>query len=275
MNSITQQFFHLGETSMKIVLMTVTPELAAHYLQNNKSNRKLHPSHVARLADDIRSGRWQLTHQGIAINRHGELLDGQHRLRAIVATGVAVPMMVATGVISESAMGLMVDVGAVRTATDISGQSREIVQPCVVLQLNHDGVSTRSKSRTLEFVDAFGGDVRTIRGNHRGIRGVTTAPFIAAALIQSFTFGKPRIAAAIKRMSELDYDAMTISEKSYVRAVHQNRIISSNSLDVFCKGLSVFDPNNSAVTKIYASPVRLDAARELLRTQFAARRVQS
>ena len=76
-------------------VLNVTPELAARWLATvNPSNRQIRPAHVEKLARDIRMGQWQLTHQGIAFSRDHLLLDGQHRLKAIVQAGLTVQMNV-------------------------------------------------------------------------------------------------------------------------------------------------------------------------------------
>ena len=69
-------------------VIEVTPELAAKWLEGNTHNRDLEPSKVELYASDMKAGRWQLTHQGIAFDDNGVLLDGQHRLWAIVETNM-------------------------------------------------------------------------------------------------------------------------------------------------------------------------------------------
>lgn len=89
---------------MNNTVKTVTPEQAAKWLDPavNKTNRDVRHSHVSFLADEIRSGRWKVTHQGIAFSVTGRLLDGQHRLAAIVMSGKSVQMFVATGLEEEA-----------------------------------------------------------------------------------------------------------------------------------------------------------------------------
>jgi hypothetical protein len=48
------------------------------------------------------NGNWVLTHQGIAISKSGKLIDGQHRLAAVVKANVPVEMMVFSGLDDES-----------------------------------------------------------------------------------------------------------------------------------------------------------------------------
>lgn len=62
------------------VCVDVTPEMAAKWLEGNVLNRPLKQAHVDRLAREMAAGRWRLTHQGIAFDVSGCLIDGQHRL---------------------------------------------------------------------------------------------------------------------------------------------------------------------------------------------------
>lgn len=88
----------------------ITPEIAAGWLKKfNLSNRKILKSHVNAIARDIRNGHWMMNAQPITFNGDpftGEalLLNGQHRLKAVIASGVSVEMMVATGVEKEAFM---------------------------------------------------------------------------------------------------------------------------------------------------------------------------
>lgn len=76
------------------VVLNVTPSMASRWLEGNTHNRSINNGHVERLAREMKAGRWHLTHQGIAFSPSGRLLDGQHRLWAIVMSDVAVPMRV-------------------------------------------------------------------------------------------------------------------------------------------------------------------------------------
>lgn len=97
-------------------LMTVTPEMAAKWLELNKGNRDVRPALVKMLTAEITNNRWQVTHQGIAFDEFGELLDGQHRLHAIVRADAAVPMYVSYG--APRASFAVVDGGANRSFRD-------------------------------------------------------------------------------------------------------------------------------------------------------------
>lgn len=75
----------------------IDPGKAAHWLQNNFRNRPISEDVIAAYARDMKNGEWVATHQGIAFNDRDELIDGQHRLHAIIRAGVTIRMMVTFG----------------------------------------------------------------------------------------------------------------------------------------------------------------------------------
>ncbi|MFM9702126.1 hypothetical protein [Streptomyces galilaeus] len=101
---------------MHMQVVDVSPQLAAQWLTRNTSNRPLSKSTVQQLAGQIQRGEWQLTHQGIAFDEDDILIDGQHRLAAIVKAGVTVPLTVTHGV-PRTAFTVM-DTGRKRTGRD-------------------------------------------------------------------------------------------------------------------------------------------------------------
>jgi hypothetical protein len=66
--------------------VTVTPAMAKSWLDNRnlERNRRYSTAIEAKYATEMRAGLWKTTHQGIAFDWDGFLLDGQHRLGAIV-----------------------------------------------------------------------------------------------------------------------------------------------------------------------------------------------
>lgn len=79
-------------------VMKVTPALAKTFLDdNNTFNRNVSRHTVLKYAEDMASGNWHLNHQGIGFDDNGTLVDGQHRLWAIVESGKTVEIMVTWG----------------------------------------------------------------------------------------------------------------------------------------------------------------------------------
>lgn len=97
-------------------IVNVTPKLAEKWLGRNTYNRH-HRSHVVALyARDMAAGAWQLNGETIKFATDGTLLDGQHRLLAVVESGATVSMLVVEGLPTEAQD--TVDVGSKRTAAD-------------------------------------------------------------------------------------------------------------------------------------------------------------
>ncbi|MFJ6315288.1 hypothetical protein ACIQJW_04345 [Streptomyces californicus] len=103
-------------TGVTSQIIWVTPEIASSFLSRDSLNRRLNAERVAALADAIRRKEWRLTHQGIAFDETGSLLDGQHRLHAIVEAGIPVQMYVFHGLPRE--IFPVLDTGKPRSGAD-------------------------------------------------------------------------------------------------------------------------------------------------------------
>lgn len=96
---------------------TVTPEMANAWLQAAAPNRNISEKAVNKYARDMKNGKWYATNNGIAFNKQGQLIDGEHRLRAVVRAGVAIETVVVTHMDNEARR--VIDCGVPR---DIPGQ---------------------------------------------------------------------------------------------------------------------------------------------------------
>lgn len=105
---------------MRYRVETITPDRARKLLDVTEAqgftNRTIRKTRVEKLAHAIVTGQWQLTHQPLALTPAGAVLDGQHRLAAIVAADQAVDMLVVRDADPET-FGV-VDAGAARTTGD-------------------------------------------------------------------------------------------------------------------------------------------------------------
>lgn len=102
---------------MQTQVMLITPEIAAQFLAKNKLNRPLNLRRVGILVEAIKRGEWCLNGDAIRFNEHGDLIDGQHRLTAIVVSGLPIQTLVVYG-LSSSAFKT-IDTGSPRTAADL------------------------------------------------------------------------------------------------------------------------------------------------------------
>lgn len=112
-----------AESGLRSLWMDIDPAKAKTWLENNFRNRPVKEDVVASYARDMVNGTWVPTHQGVAFNDKDELIDGQHRLLAIVKSGCTIRMMVTFGlpsVIVGKEMTTMdcVDRGTPRSVSD-------------------------------------------------------------------------------------------------------------------------------------------------------------
>jgi hypothetical protein len=105
-----------GQSTAVAEEVEVTPERAKVWLESNGHNRSLRPALIHSYARDMREGRWRRNGEAIKFDRFGNLLDGQHRLHAVVAAELTVVMLVVHGLEPESQETM--DSGARRTAGD-------------------------------------------------------------------------------------------------------------------------------------------------------------
>jgi hypothetical protein len=91
-----------------IKMIMLTPDLAKEWLECfNLSNRKIQKNHVNAIARDIKSGNWMMNAQPIVFSGNpfkgnAMLLNGQHRLQAVIKADMPIEILVATGVAEEA-----------------------------------------------------------------------------------------------------------------------------------------------------------------------------
>ena len=103
-------------TQTKEEIILIDRVLANEYLKGNQGNRRQRTLWVKELADRMLNGKWVYNGDAIRFSKEGRLLDGQHRLEAVVIAGISVPMRIVRH-LSESAFTTM-DEHARRSTSD-------------------------------------------------------------------------------------------------------------------------------------------------------------
>lgn len=103
----------------QVSVESITPDAAAQLVGTMGRNRRSRRPRVEQYARDMKEGRWTLNGATVVIDRDGKLLDGQHRMAAVVEAGVAVNMMVVRGVDTDAMP--TIDTGMARTYSDVIG----------------------------------------------------------------------------------------------------------------------------------------------------------
>lgn len=177
----------------------ITPDRAAELLSRNTRNRPISKPYVRELRRELEEGRWKPTHQGVAITRSGNLADGQHRLTAIVESGISAPMLVAEGVADDAFDAI--DQIRKRTGGQIlamAGVSRDaprmVAIARAVLAVVH-GNTKVSNTAAAEYVVAHQEAIERFLPVARQF-----TPAVAAAFAWCSTLGWPEVHQAAERL---------------------------------------------------------------------------
>ncbi len=76
----------------------ITPEVATELLETRGDNRKVMQTVVDTYAKDMKEGRWVFNGAPIQFDEEGKLLNGQHRLWAVIESGVTIEAVVQWGI---------------------------------------------------------------------------------------------------------------------------------------------------------------------------------
>lgn len=107
----------MAKTQPIAAIETVTPEMAKAWLAKNTTNRPIRQKRIKMLADDMAEGKWIVNGEAIKLSVSGQLLDGQHRLLAVLKADRSVPMFVIRELPDEVITTL--DQGVTRTHGDV------------------------------------------------------------------------------------------------------------------------------------------------------------
>src|SRR3990167_8904443 len=112
------------DEGIRVELMTIPPDLAAKWLKRNHINRPLQRRHVVHYVNAIKAGEWDDANgETIIFSDEHDLMDGQHRLTAVVESQRAIVSLVVFGVSTKKRGSI--DTGARRQFGDYLGMYGE------------------------------------------------------------------------------------------------------------------------------------------------------
>lgn len=153
-------------------IISLTPEMAEMFLDRNQANRKVSERIVENYMHEIVGGRWAFNGEPIIISDTGELNDGQHRCRAVIAAGRPIEVLMVVGIKRDTRTTL--DQGRMRTVgdflsmegninTNVLGAAGNFVcQYRMRGAVNHSSRHTATKGEILEFVAENPGIIKSV-----------------------------------------------------------------------------------------------------------------
>ena len=252
---------------MRYETLEITPETATKWLATNADfQRKLRQTVVDRYARDMLNGAWNLTHQGIAFDTKGRLIDGQHRLAAIAKAGVSVKMTVVLD--TPSGAYDHVDIGFGRTTADVlkaQGEgwiTNEHIATARFMEAGSNAKATtiaRSPFELREMVEIHKNALAFVFQNiERHVRGVTIAPVLAAVGVAYYSeLDRAKLADFLRLLvsgiaQDPARDSTTIRLREWLRDASGNGS-SASRVEAFMKTQRVVKAymDGEQLTKLY------------------------
>ena len=222
--------------------VSVTPDYATRVLgeyekfcdehPDERMNRPVNQATVNRYAEDMRHMRWGRNHQGIAFDKRGVLMDGQHRLWAVVESGMTVMMPVTHGLDREAQ--LTIDVGFRRSSAAVAAiagfQGVRELHIATVRAMLRGVAPTRPMSTAMQ-------DLEQLREHWKAvtfaiglfpaakISGITRAPVMAAVARASYS----QDADKLRRFADVLATGLTSSEDEHVVITLRNWLTGATS----------------------------------------------
>ena len=244
---------------MNSEVVMVSPDLAKTFLEKNILNRNVRKGHVASIANSMRRGEWELSPQGIIIHsKTGRLLDGQHRLLAIVESNQTVPMFVIY--VDNMDVFKVLDQGAKRSTGDIFNLDPRVADTinfCCRLMLNSFGSLSPAQAEPVinSTIGTLSQELIDYCGTSR--KGFSSSP-VKAAVVTSVFFGaeKEYAFSLYKNLILYDFDALPNIGKAFLRQLNTGSIDfskSNGSKNTFARSLKLFDQRSKDATVIRIS----------------------
>ena len=236
------------ETQMQVI----TPKEAARIIEkSNIDNRKVRPHHVEWFSNLIKNGEWILTHQGIAFDVNGRLIDGQHRMLAIAKSGIDTPILVTRNLEPEAYNAIdthskrnMADVYKINTrlAAFITTISKFQKGSCGAKFNNNETLNVIKK--TSHFFESL-----VLGSNVRYFTSGATVSALLYTYINNFSSQK-YIADLYKNLRLLNYLELPPVGHAFAKCLVMNKDYQAKNSILVPQLLYVFDPVNENSTKM-------------------------
>lgn len=195
----------MARRSLDTEMVDMTPAMAQGILDrndlNDQRNRSLRPDYVRQLAAAMKRGEWVVNGEPVQIARDETLLNGQHRLTAVVQSGATVPMLVVRGLPLSSRKTM--DVGTRRTLSDVlalHGETDTTNLGAVLgllyryrtgARLDYAARTAPTITQALELLDQEGGVRQSLVDARRVFRETHMRLSVAAVLLYLFEEADP------------------------------------------------------------------------------------
>lgn len=161
----------MNMTKISITKERITPEIAEQMLACNVDrNRNISMLRVRMYAHDMQSDKWMDNAETIKFDSEGHLIDGQHRLKAIIYSGKTVRLWVARGMSADAFD--TIDVGFTRTPRQLFNMSHDALKHYKTLSALSgfafrvfSGASKATQAQLNEFIESNRSEIEWLYNN--------------------------------------------------------------------------------------------------------------
>lgn len=248
-------------------VFVVTPEIAKAMLSLSKGNRRTRPSRIKSYAAAMQRGEW-IVAQPIIFDAYGVLIDGHHRLMAVVIAGVTVEFVVLMGI--PPAATTVMDTGSPRSVADLMRVDQRIAK---IIRFAGE-MATGDGRPTIAMITPYaeGGILEQAEalidqcGSSR--RGVGSAPVCLAACVAAIDGGDPEYVRTVYRQMALsEYQDMPRVAASFIKQIDSGKVFYNQKVDMMARAFIVFDRRFANIPKLAVSE------QEKLKAQTRVRKV--
>lgn len=256
---------------MKTELVSVTPSLAREWLKKNTKNRPIRPSHVETLRQALARGEQVTTHQGIAFDTEGELIDGQHRLTAIslMPEGFSWLLQVTWGLDRATVFPVVDFTQSKRSTSDVLRLDRGAGEAANFLARLYLGRTTGITAVYVQpFADFIQPEIMDLMAFCPTIvRTWSSAPVRAAAVLAMKSGDVDYAKLVYRALVARDFESMPKAAQALFRSYMNGTVRASAAIDIFARCLKVFDPSSAHLKQVKIVDVStvVEQTRELLR----------
>jgi len=252
-------------------VVTMTPELAEEFMQGNYANRKIREGVVSRYKAAMADGSWVLAPEPIVIAVDGRVLNGQHRLSAVIGSGVSVPMLLIENVQDE--VFRVIDRGISRTVADALEKEKKLVEVARLLasivEGSHITLTDTVMLKVIGLVSTHHADLMVASNTH--IKTFSSVPFRAAACVR-LMYGQNRqyVLDTYRALTIGDVGAMSAIAQSAVTAQMRGKMESSGGgvrqIELLCRAWDIFDyrKRNAGRTVVASTDSRVAEIRDIV-----------
>lgn len=238
----------------RFFIRNITPARAKRMLENNEGNRSLRRAKAAQYAAMMKAGNWLTAPEPIVISKSGRVLNGQHRLLAVIIADITVKFFIIEGV--DDALFKVIDRGMMRSASDALGIPPGLAQVANTIVALTDAPVTDDKTDAMAMILREPHAMLVSACNaKRGI--VSSAPFRAGACIRLLIGDDPEYILSLYRNLCLNkFDALPPIGKATLSAILGGRIHAGGGVMQrvnFARAFEIFAPSNRDKDKLIAS----------------------